>query len=450
MKIDYIFFNKDISKDSKISYSLSLEVYINGLFPSSTENRIFFEMNKTKYVVNYSHSYDFNKTIGYLQIEIEGLNEKNAKVLSEIDGMLLNTSMREKYGITTLYDDSSNYFCHKLFKKIGIFERRIRQLIYIILFKTFNSNWVDETMSKDIRDGVKKNTGGRWGDVMNEEALNHMTFYDLTNFLTKPNDSKPIEILDSLDVEQISKMSENELRDKLYDLKPKPLWDELFSNYESLENLLPSITKISKYRNHVAHNKKIKYEKYKTWSKEIDKINKDLLYAERVIKGKVFELDDIVYTLEKYIEPLNDNSQNSSNLLVAKSLNKLKQSMQMITKATELPSYLQTSNAVIKVMETVPNLTKAMELPSYLQASNAMIKLMDTMPNLTKAMELPSYLQASNAMIKVMETVPNLTKAMELPSYLQASNTMIKVMEIIRNANKTNNFDAIIDDEEDE
>ncbi|WP_160196597.1 hypothetical protein [Senegalia massiliensis] len=47
------------------------------------------------------------------------------------------------------------YYCNKIYPKINLFERKIREFILIILTKSFGVNWYTKTVNDDLKSEIK-------------------------------------------------------------------------------------------------------------------------------------------------------------------------------------------------------------------------------------------------------------------------------------------------------
>lgn len=60
-----------------------------------------------------------------------------AKYLDSVTNRLIQGEHRKTWNIVISYDEVSQLYCCKLMPLFGIFERRIRELVYITIIKIF-------------------------------------------------------------------------------------------------------------------------------------------------------------------------------------------------------------------------------------------------------------------------------------------------------------------------
>lgn len=77
-----------------------------------------------------------------------------AKYLDSVTNRLIQGEHRKTWNIVISYDEVSQLYCCKLMPLFGIFERRIRELVYITIIKIFGVEWYDNSFSKSLQDGL--------------------------------------------------------------------------------------------------------------------------------------------------------------------------------------------------------------------------------------------------------------------------------------------------------
>src|SRR5699024_3221522 len=103
-------------------------------------------------------------------------------------------------------DESSQYYCEKLFYWLSKFERKLRYFIYLTLVETFGNQWVKETLrEEEILRGIKERTKGKSNEKLIEDALEEFNFSDYTRFLF----NKHPELDDSILLDEIEILSQN-------------------------------------------------------------------------------------------------------------------------------------------------------------------------------------------------------------------------------------------------
>lgn len=61
--------------------------------------------------------------------------------------LIIQGEHRKTWNIVISYDEVSQLYCCKLMPLFGIFERRIRELVYITIIKIFGVEWYDNSFS---------------------------------------------------------------------------------------------------------------------------------------------------------------------------------------------------------------------------------------------------------------------------------------------------------------
>lgn len=130
-----------------------------------------------------------------------------AKYLDSVTNRLIQGEHRKTWNIVISYDEVSQLYCCKLMPLFGIFERRIRELVYITIIKIFGVEWYDNSFSKSLQDAMK---GKGNKTKMVESALNELTYEQLKEYLFTPfcgrNISEVLEQeLSESSVEELSK-----------------------------------------------------------------------------------------------------------------------------------------------------------------------------------------------------------------------------------------------------
>ena len=154
-------------------------------------------VNKKKKMIKYNQKIIPNTELLYFCIEIVGDNKDNARILSEINDILL-----EDDEIIVVSNEASEYFNKTLFPLINAFERKLRKLLY--LATADNTNYKDKIQMLE-----KKDLGTIFGMLFVDEKFTQDT-------LKWMNSNKHL-------------MSKEEILKYIKDHDEESLWSELFS-----------------------------------------------------------------------------------------------------------------------------------------------------------------------------------------------------------------------------
>lgn len=293
MIMKYILIRKNIKRDT---------MYLNNVFRAAL-GKIFsnlsmdsFELDLTgnTYILNYRFSNKQNN-VYHLYIEFHASPAKEAEVLNEVSKKLNGPEIKKDYNLIVAYDEVSEYYCGKISLRFGKSERLLRELIFLIMIKTFGAEWGKKTIAKEILDNVKASAGGLNEAQIVETVLYEMTIAQLEDYLFKPYNGleKNPELETEFNKVDINGLSEIEKTNWLKIMQKRPLWDDYFVDYGlSIENMQQDLETIRKYRNKVAHNKKFSKEDYDYCKKILNDFNKTLSSAISNIEERDFVRTD--------------------------------------------------------------------------------------------------------------------------------------------------------------
>ena len=91
----------------------------------------------------------------FLKLSCNATPARAAKYLDSVTNRLIQGEHRKTWNIVISYDEVSQLYCCKLMPLFGIFERRIRELVYITIIKIFGVEWYDNSFSKSLQDKMK-------------------------------------------------------------------------------------------------------------------------------------------------------------------------------------------------------------------------------------------------------------------------------------------------------
>ena len=200
-------------------------------------------VNKKKKMIKYNQKIIPNTELLYFCIEIVGDNKDNARILSEINDILL-----EDDEIIVVSNEASEYFNKTLFPLINAFERKLRKLLY--LATADNTNYKDKIQMLE-----KKDLGTIFGMLFVDEKFTQDT-------LKWMNSNKHL-------------MSKEEILKYIKDHDEESLWSELFSKSDD-DILKENYMLVKTIRNDVMHAHNIKYETYSIAKKLFEQLNEQL------------------------------------------------------------------------------------------------------------------------------------------------------------------------------
>lgn len=267
MILKLLFLHKDKSiniEELKSDFSRVFEI---------KNDEIFYK--DINYKLDVGKSHESNNIIISISTIEGGYNIENAKQIECIKKAIKNGKHRKNYRILTIYDDSSRYFCDKVSVIIFRFERVLRQFIYLTVIQAYEGKWVEETISKEIKNSHKEKGINQKHYI--ENALEEFSFYDYINYLFNESEEwSNEEVIEACKVE-IKKQSPNinRLKEILEKSVKRSLWDRLFYKYNiKLEKDDLEIIRLS--RNKVMHNKDFSSSEFKSIKILLKKLTKAL------------------------------------------------------------------------------------------------------------------------------------------------------------------------------
>ena len=249
--------------------------------------------------IKYKRIESNNKNILRMRIETvsDNNNKSEAQTLEEIKKKIRESEHRVNYHITVCYDGSAEYYCNKLMIPLAIFERNLRQFLYLILISLYDIEWPDRFISKEVIDDIKKKNNNNINKLI-ENGLEYFTFQNYINCLFIPRNSKSIEEM----IKEVNNENEKEGVTKEDIVKiinnnaEKTMWKFIFNDIKDIkiEFSREDIDNIRKIRNEVVHNKEITSQKYKEYKKIINEANEKLKIAimkieEEKYRDRIFE-----------------------------------------------------------------------------------------------------------------------------------------------------------------
>lgn len=270
--------------------------------------------------IKYKRIESNNKNILRMRIETisHNNNKSEAQTLEEIKKKIRESEHRVNYHITVCYDGSAEYYCNKLMIPLAIFERNLRQFLYLILISLHDIEWNDRFISKEVIDDIKKKNNNNINKLV-EKGLEYFTFQNYIECLFTPRNLKSIEEM----MKEVNNENEKEGVTKEDIVKiinnnaEKTMWEVIFNDITDIkiEFSRKEIDKIRKIRNEVVHNKEMTSQKYEEYKKIINELNKKIKMVitkieEEKYREKIF---DIRLILDMYLNKFKEISNIISN-----------------------------------------------------------------------------------------------------------------------------------------
>ena len=228
-------------------------------------------------IIEYQFENRRGSTRYYLRLSTNIRINKGVEALQKFDDRLLKSDYNKYVGVIRAYDGISAALCEKLYPKYSIFERKMRQLILLVLTKAFGDKWVDITIPEETQKSLKERAKAK-GNLKISEVLEQFELAQLEDYLFE--DRPPVDFISyfktELTAKKVSSMNEEELRRAIEGMRPKSLWASNFSDIGDEDKWKEKIAAIHDYRNRVAHHKTINLEQYKLVYKRLNQLNNDI------------------------------------------------------------------------------------------------------------------------------------------------------------------------------
>lgn len=244
-------------------------------------------------------SFNYKKSIiEYRFIYVDGVyyldvimsdNKKNIiECLTDLnDVFLTNTEFNERYIPIISYDYVSENYCNKLYPLLNKFERKFRKLLFLIFTANFKELYFEATASDEMIIKAKENIKNSKNIYRIQNYFYSIDIGTLRSFLfdkrwTIIEEEKKNEILK----QDLSKMSEEELKLEISKIEPTSNWNRFFKNKGFSDDINATMKSINELRNLVAHNKIISVSDYNLLKKQLNdltiEINKAIKITESV------------------------------------------------------------------------------------------------------------------------------------------------------------------------
>lgn len=314
-----------------------------------------------------------------LRIKIETVSDNNnkveAEILEKIKKDIRKSEHRVNYYITICYDGSAEYYCSKLMIPLAIFERNLRQFLYLILISLYDIEWLDRFISKEVIDDIKKKNNNNINKLV-EKGLEYFTFQNYIKCLFTPRNLKSIEemIKEVNDENEKEGVTKEDIVKIINNNTEKTMWEVIFNDIK-IEFSGEDINNIRKIRNEVVHNKEMTSQKYEKYKKIINESNKKIKMVitkieEEKYREKIFDIRPILDMYLNKFKEISDIISNSfkTNIELEK----------MIQSVTVMSNIIEQNNKrfenQIKPILTQANLINLINQSLYLKNSNTIYK----------------------------------------------------------------------------
>ncbi len=234
--------------------------------------------------------------ITYLNIFVEGKRKSQIiKCLEHIQNTLFDTQLREKYVEIVSYDSISEFYCNKLYPKLNELERNLRKLFFNVYVLNLGEEYYKyieiDGLTKKVKEQIGRDNKERSREIrkrynVSDEKAKEIDriqqfFYSLEmgdiklllfeKYWSRVDEEKKEEFLSKHD--DLSVLSDEELRSMYKELTPKSDWERYFSGKIEMENIEIILDDIRCFRNSVAHCKFLNRKKFDECNNKIKKLN---------------------------------------------------------------------------------------------------------------------------------------------------------------------------------
>lgn len=357
----------------------------------------------------------------YLDISVTGKTKiQTIKCLEFIQETLLSSGVREIYIDIVSYDAISEYYCNKIYPKLNTLERNLRKLLYNIYIVNFGRDYYRTTINEDLQNKIK----GVIGSDSNKEQIKNdyktvtrkdteeinrlqrffysLEYSDIQKLLFTPSwtiadESEKAKFLDKHD--DLSNLSDNELREAFAKHVPRSDWERFFSNKIDISDIRELIEQIRLYRNSVAHFKFFYKSKYDECSKLIKRLNTAIVKAIKITENKDFSeknaeflsesLMGIMDSFKSYTKAITEMTQKLITNIVPTAMSTLSENLKSISQAwqisntafrTSLAKEVERKKKLFEVTEQATSLTKGI-IPPYISETQKLLKSINSQPS---------------------------------------------------------------------
>ncbi len=369
MEIDFLIQWKNKVTD-KTDLTSKVKEMLTQLFRDVKSNKFYFDSDDgNSYKLDYKNSERDEKI--YLKILCNYSEAKSAKFLSSIRDIIYNGKHRKDFLIICTYDEASLSYCCRLMKPFGMFERHLRELMYLITVKAFGADWVNKTFPKEMIADIKEKSHGMNSQDLTETAFELLDYSEISNYLFDERyfEYTAEQILENkLSDELLETLSKNEIISIISNSRKDTLWNKLFSKNQKIKNINKDIIDaIRRYRNDIMHHHTLNEKKYKEMQTVVKQVDKSVILAIKDIEDKIYTeneyisvfstMNNVLYeTIRAFNDAMKINIPN-----ISASLNIALKNFSEIAKSISDAYSQNLSTAIQRVCNSVTNLS----LPDY-------------------------------------------------------------------------------------
>ena len=369
MEIDFLIQWKNKVTD-KTDLTSKVKEMLTQLFRDVKSNKFYFDSDDgNSYKLDYKNSERDEKI--YLKILCNYSEAKSDKFLSSIRDIIYNGKHRKDFLIICTYDEASLSYCCRLMKPFGMFERHLRELMYLITVKAFGADWVNKTFPKEMIADIKEKSHGMNSQDLTETAFELLDYSEISNYLFDERyfEYTAEQILENkLSDELLETLSKNEIISIISNSRKDTLWNKLFSKNQKIKNINKDIIDaIRRYRNDIMHHHTLNEKKYKEMQTVVKQVDKSVILAIKDIEDKIYTeneyisvfstMNNVLYeTIRAFNDAMKINIPN-----ISASLNIALKNFSEIAKSISDAYSQNLSTAIQRVCNSVTNLS----LPDY-------------------------------------------------------------------------------------
>lgn len=249
---------------------------------NNNEYKLKFLEKKLDHSLYLKISYDYNKKLTKKEVIIIQSFLKKMSIVASKNGFFT----------TTLKNDCFLYYTKKLISYFYNYEWSLRRFIYLIISANIRNNWIENTLTSEVQDEIKKREKG---DFKKQNFLQYLTLFQIEEYLFEENyismqfSNEESSVLKYKEIDH-KKLIELLKKDDVIVSSPYSLWNELFSEHSDIDStrLKKDMEEIREGRNSVMHGKEIDDSKYNSWIKIINKYIKEFSNASnQILQGKI-------------------------------------------------------------------------------------------------------------------------------------------------------------------
>lgn len=293
--------------------------------------------------------------IFYLDITINNIKNRIIKCFEDFNNIFLTKNEFTRDYITIIsYDCVSEYYCNKIYPVLNAFERSFRKLLFLIFTSQFKELYFESTAPQSMIDGAKEKIKGKSQIYRIQNYFYSLDIGTLRSYLFDKNwtsieEKKKEKILNK----DLSKISQEELKNIIKNIEPKSNWDRFFKNKGFAENIDDTMKKINDLRNIVAHNKIMNKNDYETLLKllkeNIKVINKAINITESV-DFRIINRNKKIEVIENCAKIVSQAFNNINTSFYSSNLEKIAIMLNEILKSSNIYKYQNIEEEVTKII----------------------------------------------------------------------------------------------------